>query len=810
MRALYFALIILLAAPNAVLAQAMRVVTSGPGPGLHVVVTWPPNAGISQYNLYRKTIGQTNYPPAPLNAQPIARAKACVDIQAVILPNSEDWIILAKGLSDSPSVDFDPCNIPSIIAGSAKESRLLFLARARWRIAVVSGLAYDDKSVTNGTGYEYELRSVNAVGVETGLIFTNIGVTAGSPSPIPPPPNLTATAGDHRVLLLWGSSTADGFLVLRATNSAGPFSAVNKSTLITQIKQDLDGNPLATPAPGLLDIQRWDSNGQPTTHQVGGISIGGPANGVTYFYKVTSLDLLGQEGPPGAAAVSAKPVDKTPPAAPTGVKVTAIDNQNRLEVRWNRVEFDVDGHAEAATLSGYKLFRYDSENAPPASGLPIGGLIPSPPVGQTFVVASDNSPDLRPAFGEKTFWYRVQAIDVSGNGSAHSAAVGGNLKDITPPAPPKNLTAKGFDDFIQLQWEPNSEPDLDGYQIYRSLCHNGQANPCDQPSPDRPPATKGQKSESAAPSAKDNKYDVPCTGSYILIGTVSLAEAKNMGTTVTFADRSVPKGSPLCYSYWIKAIDRTQNRSGAWPIPDPATEKTVCQRLRDKTPPEPAIISGLFARDQAIRVEWIGPPVQDIRAYHVYRSEAEAGPYKWVGGMTVEPPPNPPVMLSQPYKPPPVVGCDKIPVVAISSMSMGFLIDKLIEAKRVYWYKVVGIDQSGNEAPVDKAVPVSTFSFTTSLPPSPTIISITGTTAAPFGLVVRWNPAFDATQHQGFAIFRSNSSTGIYRQIGTLFQGSEYQDNNVVRGLSYWYKVVQMDRSGQVSQPSMAASGSLP
>ena len=51
---------------------------------------------------------------------------------------------------------------------------------------------------------------------------------------------------------------------------------------------------------------------------------------------------------------------------------------------------------------------------------------------------------------------------------------------------------------------------------------------------------------------------------------------------------------------------------------------------------------------------------------------------------------------------------------------------------------------------------------------------------------------------------------GLYRQIGTLLGAAEYQDNNVVRGATYWYRVLQMDRSGQVSAPSPPASGSLP
>jgi fibronectin type 3 domain-containing protein len=260
----------------------------------------------------------------------------------------------------------------------------------------------------------------------------------------------------------------------------------------------------------------------------------------------------------------------------------------------------------------------------------------------------------------------------------------------------------------------------------------------------------------------------------------------------------------------VKAVDKAQNKSGSWPFPDPATERTVCQRLRDKTPPDPAIISGLFARAGAIRVEWIGPPVQDIRAYHVYRSENENGPYKFVGGMTVEAPPAVPQVLHSPYKPPPVVGCDKIPITLIDSMSMGFFIDTRVDQKTIYWYKVVGIDQSGNEAAIDKAVGVSTFTFTTALPAIPVITSITGTSAAPLGLVVHWTPTFDAAALRGFAVFRSDRFDGLYRQIGSLVNVSEYQDNQVVRGIAYWYKVAKLDKAGQVSLPSAPVSGTLP
>jgi hypothetical protein len=786
--------------------QAMRVATSPPGPGLQVVLTWPTDPSAARFNLYRRVQGQPVYPPAPLNPVPIARLTACAMIQAVVPVGSDDWESLKNGLADDPTTPFDPCAIATIPPGSAKDAKLQFLARSRWPIAVVAGQGYRDLAVVSGTTYEYQLRGVNAVGAETGALLPDVTVTAGAPALLPAPGGVTATAGDSRVLVLWGSGpAAAGFAVFRATAAAGPYQRVNEASVLVRVTQDLDGTPIAA-SNGFLDIRRWDPSGNPDTHLVQGVAVDGPANGVTYFYRVASLDLLGQPGPTSAPPASATPEDRTAPAAPAGMSVTAVDSEHRLEVRWNVVEHDVEGHVESAAMAGYRVFRYESENAPPGSGVQVGGLIPSPPPGQGFVLTSDNAPLLRPPFGEKTYWYRVEAVDVAGNVSARSAALGGHLADITPPAPPKGVTAEGFDEFIRVRWVPNTEPDLDGYQIYRSLCHKGVCTPCEPDRRRQPPAPSHDVH--VAP-VQGGQGDV-CGGPYALVGTVSRTDAEGMGSPVTFDDRTVPAGSPLCYSYWVKALDRTQNRSGAWPVPDPLTETTVCQRLRDKTPPDPAIISGLFARDRAIRVEWVGPPVQDIRAYHVYRSTTQNGMYAWVGGMTVEPPPLAPHVLTSPYMPPSQVDCATIPLVTIESMSTGLFVDTHVDPKETYWYKVVGIDQNGNEAPLDRAAPISTFTFTTATPAAPVITSISATTASPFALVLRWAPAFDPSTQRGFAVFRSDRPDGLYRQIGTLLDEAEYRDTHVVRGVTYWYRVLQMDRSGQVSVLSPPASASLP
>jgi chitodextrinase len=780
----------LLTVTSNVHGQSMQAVTTPAGPNLKVVVTWP-NTTVSRFNLYR-----TPGPSGPLNSTPIARMTLCAEIQAVIPMGSDDWNLLSSGLAQN-NVPFDPCSISTIVPGSTLEQRLEFLVRANWRIAVVAGQAFVDTGVTAGTAYTYQLRGLDALGNETGPAFPDASVKAGTPVPIAAPPSVSATAGDYRVLLLWGDQPqAAGFLVMRATSIAGPYHQVNASPLVTRIANGVDGSPLASPSNGFLDIQRWDANGLPDTHIVTGVAIDGPQNGITYYYRVSSIDVLGQAGPP-SASVSATPVDTTPPATPSGVTVTALDPQSQIRVRWTASTLDVDGHVDSSGVTGYTVFRYDAENAPLASGVQIGGIVPQPGPGIQVASVIDSSANLRPQYGEKTYWYRVRAVDAKGNTSAYSAAVGGHLKDITPPDPPKNLTAEGFDTYIELKWSANTEQDLDHYEIFRSYCHNGKSNPCD-------PSDRRQ----VAVNEESNKGKMPCTGEYLPVGSVSYTQAKTMGTSVSFRDQTIPKNSPVCYSYWIKAYDQVQNMSGTWPFPSP-NEQTVCQRLRDRTPPDPAIISGLFARESGIRVEWIAPPVQDIRAYQVYRADKETGPYKFVGGMTVEPPPTPPHILTSPYQPPPLVKCDTIPLVTIDTMSMGSFTDETAVAKTIYWYKVLGVDQNGNESPVAKGAPMSTFTYTSAPPAAPLITAVTASTSAPFELVVSWTPAFDTATTQGFAVFRSDSQAGLYRQVGTVLKASEFHDNVVVKNATYWYKVVRLDLSGQVSQPSAAVSGTL-
>ena len=253
LRVLIVAAVLALSSLSAARGQSMQAVTTPPGPGLKVVVTWPASASVTRFNLFRTPSASS----APLNtAGPIARLTSCPAIQALLPPGSTDWTMLSDGLATG-STQFDPCAISTIARNSPTEERLQFLARASWRIAVAAGQAYVDNAIVSGVSYTYELHGVNALGNDIGPVFAPVTVTAGSPVLIPPPAGLNAAAGDSRVLLLWGNQPqAAGFVVQRSTAAAaGPFMQVNSSTLVTQVTSGVDGKPLVSPSNGFLDIQ---------------------------------------------------------------------------------------------------------------------------------------------------------------------------------------------------------------------------------------------------------------------------------------------------------------------------------------------------------------------------------------------------------------------------------------------------------------------------------------------------------------------------------------------------------------------------
>lgn len=835
-RKIFLSAIVLLFATAISNAQNAVAVSSNPGPGLHVALNWAPYSGAVKYNIFRKNDGAVSYPATPINATPIQRLSNCVTIRSLLItsPDSTDWKIVAKALSGPPPAGaglFNPCTVNTLVVGSEKYKRLVLLSKASMPIAIVAGLGYKDNTAVNGNKYQYRIVALNASNTVVGTVATDMKVTAGAFVALDPPSSLVAEPGDDAVLVRWNDVTgAAGFLLERGNAAIGPFTRVNESFFSIEVKNHLNGDTLIPSWNGMLDFKRFTAvHGKDSTHIVNGIAIAGPKNNSNYYYRVKTLDLFQR---PGTASVVFGPVtprDSTNPSVPIDVAATADDVTGHVTIKWTQVVKDMNGHWEYPDSSiKYKLYRFSSSGDP--------NSIPSVFLGNIKTIGGiksrdtvDADPNLRSAFGNKTWWYRLRAFDQSTNISQWSGAVSAIVKDITKPDIVKNLETKGFEDYISVKWQPNSEPDMASYMVYRSLCHLGSWVDCSKQKecrdwqsydPSKDPKdgsqTPGKDNPSSVPSASataGTKLPCPCSGPFVFLGEItkdSVSKAITAGNFF-FDDRTIPTGSPLCYAYWIKAKDSSDNQSGNFPIPSAAEQAQIkCERLRDRTPPENAIISGLFAQAEQIRVEWIGPPTQDTRAYHVYRadgtdpaSEPAPGDYVWVGGMTVELPPAMPVALASPYVPPGLATCDKISVQATPWMSQGYFEDKSIRPKLTYWYKVVGIDYDGNETLLDKAAAISTFSFTKKLPDAPVITTI-DKVAEPCAVVLKWTPAYDPAKHIGFIVYRSGAAAGPMLPIVTSpVNGNSFTDTNVVKGQTYWYTIALLMKNGQLSPLSV-------
>ncbi len=102
----------------------------------------------------------------------------------------------------------------------------------------------------------------------------------------------------------------------RSTMPAGFYQLASQEPSIYDVTKDVHGEDLPSPRPGFLDWQRWDDDGLPISHMEAGLPVDGPLNGVTYYYRVASRDILGRRGAWSALAW-ATPVRSTPPLAPT-------------------------------------------------------------------------------------------------------------------------------------------------------------------------------------------------------------------------------------------------------------------------------------------------------------------------------------------------------------------------------------------------------------------------------------------------------------------------------------------------------------
>ncbi len=161
---------------------------------------------------------------------------------------------------------------------------------------------------------------------------------------------------------------------------------------------------------------------------------------------------------------------------------------------------------------------------------------------------------------DRSYAYRIVAVDTHGNRSAPSAAVSATPTDLAPPAAPTGLVAVRGDGQVALSWTANPEPDLATYRVLR-----------------------------------DGTEVATVTGtSYTDTGLVN--------------DRA--------YAYRIVAVDTHGNRSAA---SDPAVSATPT----DLTPPAVPTGLAAARGDGRVTLSWLANGEPDLASYRVLRDGLE-------------------------------------------------------------------------------------------------------------------------------------------------------------------------------------------
>ena len=765
----------------------------------YVVLRWEAVDGAAGYNLYRRQAEAPDRWGKPINGStPITPPGTARKLRALVAPDSAEWSALAHGLSaieagrHAVPRPIDPGMVFAAGLTDRQADLVRATSRANLTMGRVAGLAYVDRAVTAEVHYGYELRAVLASG-EARVVATGVPIWAGHFALPDPPSGLVAQAGDRRALIVWNRNPyAATYMVERASAPGGPFVQVNPKPVAYDVDDDLDGQPLTPPRPGFLDVGAWDTDGLPTSHSVASVNVFGPDNGLTYWYRVASRDTLDRAGA-WSAPVAATPVRSVAPMAPDELQVSANTSATGLVVTWRKVTRNVENHVLPDASQTNHVYRASTREALEdlstlASSL-VATLVVDPQDATTPLVTwTDLDPALIPPYGSTPFFYRVRATDPFGNVSAPSAVISAAVPDTRPPDPTTLVAVIGRATSIRVEWQPNAEPDLAGYQIYRGVCDRGFIFV--------PGIVRTKDEEGKVVSHGDSRYHCDMT----LVGDVPVGEADlrlAADGVIWFEDFSVPEGSPLCYGYWVRAYDHAGNLY-AQPSGCPQEGEYRCARLREKTPPPVPVMTGLKARNHGVLVEWISSPVQDLRAFHIYRSDKEAGTPTFLACVftdgSVSSTPWTGLMPS----------CADVSAVPDPLAASGSYLDNDAEPHQVYWYRVSALDWLGNESEAAQLIDIpasSTFAFTSDLPITPAVSTPATPPATGCGLDVAWTPVYDATSLAGYVVFRSTVG-GSFRQVSEILQGNDFTDPSARRCVDYLYCVQSLDLVGLLSQPS--------
>lgn len=426
-RLLLLSLIALLSAPALTTARNVDefavVPLSGPdgvvlvigGPMLHPS-TAAANNGWIGYHIYRRQIDDTA--AVRITETPLSRPGSLAELEAKMGGNLEGFERFA-GLTGKEEL------WQAIERNDTAIVPISFLSK-NFRRAL--GLMLTDTEVEPNVSYQYWATLVAQDGAES-KPSEPMDVTFGVPLySLLGPLSINGQSTEDGVALSWianpDDSGAFSYSVYRCPDSIGAFLRLNLAALTL----DIDS------ASGEIRGSFLDTTAQP---------------GRTWYYTVVSTDYAGNESP-RKPLLPINPVDLSRPPIPQNVFANPTDLG--LTLIWDTVP---------GPVAGYNVYR----STDPDSNYTRLNTILLPPDTGFFEDKSTTLVD--------RYFYRVTAVGENGRESEQSARALSLYENRLAPTPPQDVEAEPHENGILIRWQPNEEPDLFGYYVFRADGYNG-------------------------------------------------------------------------------------------------------------------------------------------------------------------------------------------------------------------------------------------------------------------------------------------------------------------------------------------------
>ena len=441
-------------------------------------------------------------------------------------------IVPRKSLPDGHGLNKEEADLHAALIASPYEDLKVSIIRAFVLIksiysnemASYSGIMYHDKTAQKGTKYIYKIALVNGV-TEQELAQSKEIMCSEYSKPIPPE-NPTLNRKKKYITFNWKPELYRyyGVEIYRKEIGEGEYEKI--TTIGPRAIQ-----PKSAKKYNENSIFFVDTN---IVYETG------------YTYKFEAVDYFNQRSEM-SAEVAAPMKDFVPPQMPFGLKLTPNSVIGKVNVVWEAIE--------EADLAGYNV--YTGQN-PDSSFIKVNAEL---------ISKESKSYDLA-GMSVGGHYFSVSSVDIAGN-EASSGLMFTEIKDVEPPSAPKNLVSEATSGEIKLSWRANSESDLLGYYIQKSLNHK---NP------------------------EDNRY--------INVNSTPIKETQYI--------ESLSKNIKNKFVYRVVAIDTNFNRS------QPSINSLA--QMPDVTPPLTPVIKNVSLEEGNIRINWLKNVDPDLKGYNLYKS----------------------------------------------------------------------------------------------------------------------------------------------------------------------------------------------